>query len=91
MNIDIYIELASLHQQLALQKKNEGDLEGALKENMRALRVLSSLVGNQLKPAVEQGRDLSAMGTSKAVSDNPDMMPDEENTMDDSPPAEQKP
>jgi tetratricopeptide (TPR) repeat protein len=82
-NIDIYIELASLLQQLALQKKDEGDLEGALQENLRALKVLSNLVGTRLRPAVEQGIDLSTLGGFTDSFEDSDMMFEEEDTMED--------
>jgi enolase len=82
-NIDIYIELASLLQQLALQKKDEGDFQGALQENLRALKVLSNLVGTRLRPAVEQGIDLSTLGGFTDSFEDSDMMFEEEDTMED--------
>jgi len=100
-NIDIYIELASLLQQLALQKKDEGDFEGALQENLRALKVLSNLVGTRLRPAVEQGIDLSTLGGFTDSFEDSDMMfeeedkmedtsLEEEDTMEDTPPEEEE-
>lgn len=88
-NIDIYLELASLHQQLALQKRDDGDIEGALQENNRALKVLSTMVGKQLKPAAEQGIDLSTLSGFQDSADEMDMLLEDDEAMEDAPPEEE--
>jgi len=82
-NIDIYIELASLHQQLALEKKDEGDIKGALQENLRALKVLSIMVSTRLKPAVEQGIDLSSLRGFQDSFEDSGRMLEEDATLQD--------
>ena len=73
-NIDAYLELASLHQQLSSQYREEGNIEAALQENTRALTVLSNLVKYQAE-ASKQGTGASSMMPSDTEEVPESMMP----------------
>ena len=79
-NVDAYFELALLHQQLSAQYRDEGDIEAALRENTRALRVLSNLVNYQSRPEPEpMAADSTAPGMMPGAA--PSGMPMEGSAM----------
>ena len=50
-NVDAYLALTRLYQDLAFQYREIGDVEEALAEQTRALRVLNAYINQQLVPA----------------------------------------
>ena len=74
-NVGIYLELAKLHQELATQYREDGDLETAIQHNARGLKVLEDLMGYQKRnpdtaAAGEMGMDQKPSGDiEEAVPD----------------------
>lgn len=71
-NVDAYIGLTRLHQQLATQYRDAGNIERALQEQTRALRVLSAYINRQLAPAASTtGIAVNPPDTSGAAPQQP--------------------
>lgn len=66
-NLDLYIDLASVHQQLSQIRRESGSIDAALQENQRGLKVLETLVKNRMKAAGEQGQGRAADSTGAAA------------------------
>ena len=84
--VGIYFELAQLHQQIAARYREDGELEAAIQENSRGLRVLENLMSYQKRnpevanetPVPSDMSDMSADGTEETIPE--ETPPDEEAT-----------
>lgn len=66
-NLNLYIDLASVHQQLSQIRREGGSIDAALQENQRGLKVLETLVKNRMNAAGEQGQGSTADSTGAAA------------------------
>ena len=66
-NLNLYIDLASVHQQLSQIRREGGSIDAALQENQRGLKVLETLVKTRMSAAGEQGQGMSADSTGAAA------------------------
>lgn len=60
-NVNLYIDLASVYQQLSEIRREGKNVDAALQENFRGLKVLETLVNQRLVPAAQEGKDLSSL------------------------------
>ena len=65
-NVDLYMDLASVYQQLSEIRRDNKNIDEALQENLRGIKVLETLVNKRLVPAVEEGKDLSTLRGSES-------------------------
>jgi len=65
-NLDLYIDLASVHEQLTQFRREEGNVDAALLENQRGIKVLEALVKNRLKSGASTGAPAPAAPTPAA-------------------------
>lgn len=63
-NVDLYMDLASVYQQLSELRRENDKIDDALLENMRGIKVLETLVNKRLVPANEAGTDLETLRSS---------------------------